>query len=117
VREPDGLAMSSRNVYLSPQERKQGLVLYRALNRVQTLADRGEKNTAALIAKGKEVIGEEPSVRLDYFEIVNPRTLEPVSDLTSGALVAVAAWVGNTRLIDNVMLGSPGQAAPDLGGE
>jgi pantoate--beta-alanine ligase len=111
MREPDGLAMSSRNAYLSPQERKQALVLYRSLNRVQTLADRGERNSAELIARGKEVVAEEPSVRLDYFEIVNPRTLEPVSDLTSGALVAVAAWVGTTRLIDNVMIGGSGEAA------
>jgi pantoate--beta-alanine ligase len=117
VRESDGLAMSSRNAYLSPQERKQALVLYRALNRVQTLADRGEKNAAELVARGKEVIGEEPSVRLDYFEIVNPRTLEPVFNLSSGALVAVAAWVGSTRLIDNVMLDGSGEAAPGLGGE
>ncbi len=97
VRESDGLAMSSRNAYLSPQERKQALVLYRALNRVQTLADRGERIPATLIARGKEVIGEEPTVRLDYFEIVNPRTLEPVSNLSSAALVAVAAWVGSVR--------------------
>jgi pantothenate synthetase len=84
---------------------------------VQTLADRGERNAAALIACGKEVIAEEPSVRLDYFEVVNSRTLEPVSDLSSGGLVAVAAWVGSTRLIDNVMLSGSGEAAPGLGGE
>ena len=113
VRETDGLAMSSRNAYLSPQERKQAVILYRALNRVQTLADQGERNPANLIARGKEVIAEEPSVRLDYFEIVNPRTLEPASDLDRCALVAVAAWVGNTRLIDNILLSGCGEAMPD----
>ena len=96
--------MSSRNAYLSPQERKQALVLYRALMRVQTLADRGERNVSALTSSGKEVVAEESAVRLDYLEIVNPRTLEPVSNLSSGALVAVAAYVGTTRLIDNILL-------------
>lgn len=113
VREPDGLAMSSRNAYLSPQQRKQAVILYRALNRVQTLADQGERSPVNLIARGKEIIAEEPSVRLDYFEIVNPRTLEPASDLSHCALVAVAAWVGDTRLIDNILLSGSGEAMPD----
>ena len=104
VRERDGLAMSSRNVYLSPEQRKQALVIYRSLMRVQLLADRGEKDAARLVAAAKQVIAEEPAVRLDYFEIASSDTLEPVMDISNGALVAVAAYVGQTRLIDNILL-------------
>jgi pantoate--beta-alanine ligase len=110
VREQDGLALSSRNAYLSPEQRKQALALYRSLTRVQTFADRGERSSSALIEAGKQVIADEPGVKLDYLEIVNPNTLDPVPDITNGALVAVAAWVGITRLIDNVVLQGPGQA-------
>lgn len=105
VREPDGLAMSSRNVYLDEQQRKSALVLYRSLLHVQELFQHGEHNAARLIAAGKEMFGEEPSVRLDYFEIVNPETLEPIEEITQQTLVAVAAFVGTTRLIDNILLG------------
>src|SRR2546429_2540573 len=94
VRETDGLAMSSRNAYLNPSERKQALVLYRALCRVQTLADQGERAARQLIEAAKNVFRDEPAVRLDYVEIVNQETLEPVNDVSQGALVAVAAFVG-----------------------
>jgi len=104
VREKDGLAMSSRNAYLNPDERKQALVLNRSLMRVQHVANGGELDAAKLIATGKSVIAEEPAARLDYFAIVDPDTLEAVSDVSRGALVAVAAYVGATRLIDNVLL-------------
>jgi pantoate--beta-alanine ligase len=111
VREADGLAMSSRNVYLSPEQRKQGLVLYRALMRVQTLADRGESNSARLKVAGEQVMAEESAVKADYFEIVDRNTLDPVADISGGALVAVAAYVGSTRLIDNIVLTGKGEAA------
>jgi pantoate--beta-alanine ligase len=104
VREKDGLAMSSRNVYLNPEQRKQALVLNRSLMRVQHTADVGERNVAKLIEIGKSLIAEEPAARLDYFAIVDPDSLEPVSDISRGALVAVAAYVGATRLIDNMLL-------------
>jgi pantoate--beta-alanine ligase len=104
VREPDGLAMSSRNAYLGPQERKSALALHRALTQVKNRFDQGERNAAILIEAGKLVIAQEPSVRLDYFEIVDPTTLNPMQELTGSALVAVAAFVGSTRLIDNVLL-------------
>ncbi len=104
VREKDGLAMSSRNAYLNPTERKQALVLNRALMRMQFEADAGERDTSKLIEAGKSVIAEEPGARLDYFAIVDPDTLEPASDISRGALVAVAAYVGATRLIDNILL-------------
>jgi pantoate--beta-alanine ligase len=110
VREADGLAMSSRNAYLTPQQRKQATVLYRALMRVQSLVDRGEASPARLLVAGTQVMAEEPAVKLDYFEIVNRETLDPVSDVSRGALIAVAAHVGNTRLIDNIVVSGTGQA-------
>jgi pantoate--beta-alanine ligase len=104
VREPDGLAMSSRNLYLSPGQRKQALVLYRSLMRVNELSEEGERNAAKLIAVGRDEFAAELSVRLDYLEVVNPDNLDPVEDVSKGALVAVAAYVGATRLIDNIRL-------------
>jgi pantoate--beta-alanine ligase len=104
VREPDGLAMSSRNAYLSPEERKQALVLHRSLAQVQRSAEAGERDAAKLAALGKSLIAEEPAARLDYFAVVDPDSLEPVSDVSCGALVAVAAFLGATRLIDNLLL-------------
>jgi pantoate--beta-alanine ligase len=110
VRESDGLAMSSRNAYLTPEQRKQALVLYRSLMRVQNLVDRGETGAARLLVAGTQVMAEEPAVKLDYFEIVDRETLDPVSDISSGALVAVAAYVGSTRLIDNLVVTTKGRA-------
>jgi pantoate--beta-alanine ligase len=110
VREKDGLAMSSRNAYLSPEERKQATVLYRALSRMQTLADSGERRAAALIEAGKNVLEEEPGVRLDYLAAVDTETLQPVEDVSHGALIPIAAYVGNTRLIDNIQLHGVGEA-------
>jgi pantoate--beta-alanine ligase len=116
MREKDGLAMSSRNAYLNPEQRKQALVLHRALMRVQTAVDTGEVDSAKLVAIGKEVIAEEHGAKLDYLEIVNPDTLESVSTVDHGALVAVAAWVGATRLIDNLVVHGGGKArGPSLG--
>lgn len=104
VRETDGLAMSSRNAYLTPEQRQQALVLHRALLRVQTAVDRGERDAAKLREIGEQVIAEEPGARLDYFAIVDPETLDPVTDTRRGALIAIAAYVGTTRLIDNILL-------------
>jgi pantoate--beta-alanine ligase len=106
VREADGLAMSSRNAYLDPEQRKQALVLHRSLLRVQELAEEGERDAGRLLAAGREKFAQEKSVRLDYFELVDPDTLDPVENVSSGALVAVAAYVGGTRLIDNILLPS-----------
>jgi pantoate--beta-alanine ligase len=111
VREPDGLAMSSRNAYLNTAQRKQATVLYRALMRIQMLADQGQPDSSQLAAAGKQVVAEEPSVRLDYLEVVHPDTLDSVSDIASGALVAVAAYVGSTRLIDNIVLHGKARSA------
>jgi len=104
VREPDGLAMSSRNAYLSAEERKKATILHRALMRVRSLADAGERSSEKLIAAAGKAFAEEPTVRVDYVEIVDNETLEPVPDVSRGALIAVAAFVGTTRLIDNIVL-------------
>ena len=109
VREADGLAMSSRNAYLSAEERKRALVLHRSLERVQQLADGGERDALRLIAAGRAEFAQESAVRLDYFEVVDPDTLDPVADVSRGALVAVAAYVGATRLIDNPSCWGPAE--------
>jgi pantoate--beta-alanine ligase len=105
VREADGLAMSSRNAYLDPEQRKRALVLHRSLMRVQRLAEAGEREVSKLLAAGREEFAQERSVRPDYFEIVDRDKLDPVEDISAGALVAVAAYVGSTRLIDNIVFG------------
>jgi pantoate--beta-alanine ligase len=104
VREPDGLAMSSRNRNLNNEQRRQALVLSRALLGVQELAQKGEHESAKLLAKALRVLAEEPAVQVDYCRVVDPDTLEDVPDVSKGALVAVAARVGTTRLIDNLLL-------------
>ncbi len=104
VREADGLAMSSRNAYLDAKQRREALVLHRSLMRVEELARAGERDAAKLAAAGRAEFENAEAVRLDYFEIVDAETLDPVADVSDGALVAVAAYVGATRLIDNVVL-------------
>ena len=105
IREPDGLALSSRNAYLNPAQRKSALALHRSLQRAQKLLKNGERDSATLIAAAKQEFANEPSVRLDYFEIVDPNSLESVPSISKRALIAVAAFVGNTRLIDNILVG------------
>jgi pantoate--beta-alanine ligase len=105
VREPDGLALSSRNAYLDPPQRKQALVLSRSLARVRKMWQSGEREAAKLIAMGREEFAAEPSIRLDYLEMIDPGSLDPVGQAAEGTLVAVAAYVGATRLIDNLLLG------------
>jgi pantoate--beta-alanine ligase len=104
VREPDGLALSSRNVYLSSNERKQALVLNRAIRDVEALVSDGERSGSALLAAARRVFAEEPEVRVDYIELVDWETLWPVLTAAPGTLFAVAAWVGSTRLIDNTVI-------------
>lgn len=104
VRERDGLAMSSRNAYLDSPQRKSALVLCRSLAEVQKRFNEGERKAANLIDVGKQAFANEPSVRLDYFEIVDPETLDGVDEVSHEALVAEAAFVGKARLIDNMVL-------------
>jgi pantoate--beta-alanine ligase len=104
VREPDGLALSSRNRYLSTEERARALVLSSALTVISATYRAGEKDVARLLEAGRRVIATEPEVRIDYLEIVDWDTLLPLTEARPGALVAVAAHVGSTRLIDNTLL-------------
>jgi len=104
VREPDGLAMSSRNAYLTPGERKSALVLHRSLMRVKELFMHGEHSAEKLISTAKSELTAESVIKLDYFEIVDPETLEAMTVITKPALAAVAVFIGNTRLIDNALL-------------
>lgn len=104
VREPDGLAISSRNAYLSPQEHQSALVLHRSLMGVQRLFENGEHDSANLVAAAGREFASEPGVRQDYIEVVDPEALEPLTAVTRRALLAVAAFVGQTRLIDNILL-------------
>jgi len=104
VREADGLAMSSRNRYLSAEQRRQALVLSRALRWIEEQAAQGVVASGVLIAGALAVLAEEPGVRVDYCRIVDPDTLEDVADVRGGALAAVAAVVGTTRLIDNLII-------------
>jgi pantoate--beta-alanine ligase len=96
--------MSSRNAYLDPKQRKRALVLSRSLARVEQEFKRGQRSAALLIGAGRKAFAEEPSVRIDYFSILDPDSLEPVEDVSSGTLVAVAAFFDSTRLIDNIVL-------------
>lgn len=104
VREPDGLAMSSRNAYLSPEERLQATCLRRALDAASSRLAAGERGAAALRAAMADVIAGAPLARADYIEIVDDETLEPVSAIGRPALAALAVFVGRTRLIDNAVL-------------
>ncbi|MDE3131705.1 MAG: pantoate--beta-alanine ligase [Acidobacteriota bacterium] len=106
VRAPDGLALSSRNVLLSPAERERAAALSSALATTQVLAAAGETDVATLLGAGRSELAD-PFIKVDYFEIVNPDTLEALTGLDGPALALVAAWVGQTRLIDNQLLSVP----------
>jgi pantoate--beta-alanine ligase len=103
VREADGLALSSRNIYLNAAERAQALTLSRAICRVEELVEHGERNASVLLAFARTIFAAEPSVRVDYIELVDWATLEPAESAVPGVLFAVAAYVGTTRLIDNTV--------------
>ena len=104
VREPDGLALSSRNAYLSADERLQARALSRALRWIEAMVAKGERNPAVLIEAARHIFSTEPLIRVDYIALADWATLEPVETAAPGTLFAVAAWVGTTRLIDNTIL-------------
>ncbi len=106
VRDPDGLALSSRNAYLCPSERRQALVLSRALRATVELAAEGEKSVAPLMARMQAEFATEPAVAVDYAAIVDASTLGPLERLDRLAVALVAAKVGPARLIDNILLPS-----------
>jgi len=106
VREPDGLAVSSRNVYLSAEERRSALSLYRALCLARDLVEKGEKDPKVIVERMREFILSHPHVRkIDYIEIVDSETLERVTEVKEGTLIALAVFVGGARLIDNWVVG------------
>jgi pantoate--beta-alanine ligase len=117
VREPDGLALSSRNAYLSPEDRRKATVLFQALENVRSRVAAGERRASVLIKEARELIDKVPGTRVDYLSIVDPQTLQPVENLQKSAegsgaggtragqvLLALAVFIGATRLIDNVIL-------------
>ena len=107
VREADGLALSSRNIYLDPGARKQALGLSRALAAAEAAFAAGQRDATSLEASIRDVLEQHPGLDPDYIAIVDPERLQPVAQAVSGTIVALAARVGGTRLIDNIILGAP----------
>ena len=103
-REPDGLAMSSRNVYLNPQERQSALVVWKSLNLAQQLWSQGERKAEILRQQMTDLIRKEPLARIDYISIANPETLKELTEIKQPALVSLSVYVGKSRLIDNITL-------------
>ena len=104
VREHDGLAMSSRNIYLSDDERVQALALYNSLKLAENLIKSGERDAGVVKSAMKEFLSRYDKVKIDYVEIVDEETLEPVKHIEGKVIVAIACWVGKARLIDNVIV-------------
>ena len=103
-REPDGLAMSSRNVYLNPEERQAAVVLWRSMNLAKGLWQEGERDAEKLRNEMVALIKKEPLARIDYVSMADPETLDELSQIKGSALVSMAVYVGKTRLIDNMTL-------------
>ena len=104
IRDPDGLALSSRNIYLSPSDRAKALTLSRVIRQIEALVKHGERRSVTLLDAARDTFAAIPEVRIDYITIVDWSTLQPVEIASPGTLFAVAAWVGPTRLIDNITL-------------
>ncbi|MDB5527109.1 MAG: pantoate--beta-alanine ligase [Devosia sp.] len=105
VREPDGLALSSRNVYLSPEDRAAAPLIHASLQAAKAAFEAGQRDASALAAIGRKVLGQDPRFTLQYWDVRDPQTLTSIDTVpTGGALLAVAAYLGSTRLIDNIVL-------------
>lgn len=103
VREADGLALSSRNQYLSPAERQAALVLSKSLRLAETMLAGGNREASAILAAVTDCIAQEPLAAVDYIAMVDPQTLQPLTQISGSALVALAVRFGKTRLIDNLL--------------
>jgi pantoate--beta-alanine ligase len=108
IREEDGLALSSRNNYLTQKERKAALILSKSLKEAQSMIEKGQRDAARIIEGMKEKIGSEPLAKIDYVEIVDLDNLNPVSRIEGEALAALAVFIGKVRLIDNKILNPKG---------
>ena len=104
VRESDGLAMSSRNVYLNPQQRQAAIVLFKALTLAQNLWGKGERNAETIRQQMTSLISKEPLAKIEYVSIADTQTLEELSEIDRPALASLAVRIGKTRLIDNMVL-------------
>jgi pantoate--beta-alanine ligase len=104
IREIDGVAVSSRNRYLSPSERKAAGVIYRSLQKAEEMVRNGERNTARILEAVKEHIWQQPLARLQYVDLVNSADFSPLDTLTQEGLLLLAVFIGSTRLIDNISL-------------
>ena len=111
VREADGLAMSSRNERLNPVERKAAPILFKALQAAKDRVEQGATDAAVVKKAGLEMLAQEPTVRVEYFEIVDADEMQPVSEVAGRVCIATAAWLGSTRLIDNVLIETEIRAA------
>ncbi len=107
VREADGLAMSSRNTHLLPEERKAALSLYRSLQKAKDLLQKGERDADRILQEMKGILQSEPLVKIDYAQICDARTLEDLNRVEGDVVVALAAYLGKTRLIDNLVFRNP----------
>lgn len=107
VREPDGLALSSRNRRLSAEDRRVAAVLFRSLETARKQIEGGAVLVSEVREAALQVLDKEPRIRLEYFELVDPRDLQPLDEITGPARVAAAVWLGETRLIDNVLAAPP----------
>lgn len=104
VRESDGLALSSRNVYLNPDERRAATILYKSLMKAKDLFGNGERKAAKISKAITDVLSSEPLAKVDYVEIVDVENIDPVKTIEKNALIAIAVYIGSTRLIDNIIV-------------
>ncbi len=112
VREPDGLAMSSRNIYLSPEERKSALCLYQALELAKRRVAEGVREVSALTEELSQFVSSHPYTKIDYIEFRHPETLAEVTEIKGPTLLALAVFVGRARLIDNAIIGQNDYSIP-----
>jgi pantoate--beta-alanine ligase len=109
IREPDGLALSSRNIYLTPDERKEAGTIFQSLQEAERIWISGQNHPDDIIRGVVKVLSKSKLASIEYIEIVDKDTMMPLSDVSNGALLALAVWFGETRLIDNIILGGKGR--------